>query len=215
MARDKVGMDVDICTNSGSFSCSVPLIGPHQVDNIAVAISLVEAWIGRHGSHLPHSDTSKYIRTGLEGVVWPGRLERISKHPPVFIDVGHSPDACRRVAETVGACLTGVRILLVIGVSANKAVEEIVHTLVPSAASIICTQAYHHGESAERIAAHVRAVAANTPIIVAPTIEDAVRLARDVATAQHMTVLVAGGLFLAAEFAVAWKGAKPQSLLFL
>jgi hypothetical protein len=60
----------------------------------------------------------------------------------------------------------------------------------------------------------VRQFAPSADIWEAGTIEEAVALAKQIATARSMTVLVAGGLFLAIEFHAAWKSSDPRLLRF-
>jgi dihydrofolate synthase/folylpolyglutamate synthase len=93
-------------------------------------------------------------------------------------------------------------------------VEEILQVLVPVAHAVICTRAYHKGERVERIASTVRRLALSTEVWEAVTIEEAAALAKQVALARGMTVVVAGGLFLAIEFRTAWEGSDPKQLRF-
>lgn len=214
-ARDVAfGMTLRVGWDDTSFEAFLPLVGTHQIENAAVAISLVRLWIK---SFLPETSDETLvagIKTGLGQVSWPGRLECISRSPRVFIDVGHSPDACARLAESVKAVLGDQPILLVTGVSSNKAVKEILRLLVPLGHTILCTRAHHNGEQVERIAAIVRELAPAAPLVQADTIEEAAALARRLAESNGMTVLVAGGLFLAIEFRVAWDGGDPTQLRF-
>jgi dihydrofolate synthase/folylpolyglutamate synthase len=191
------------------------LIGIHQLENIAVAVATVELWTSEFMPHLKASDLESAVKSGLQQTRWPGRFERISTDPACFIDVGHSPDACIRLVESVKKFLVGRRILLVTGVSANKAVSEILELLVPLGDQVICTRAYHNGEQVGRIAGLAREFAPCKVIHEAETIEAAATLARDLSTADDSVVLVAGGLFLAVEFQVAWEGGDPTRLSFL
>jgi dihydrofolate synthase/folylpolyglutamate synthase len=191
------------------------LIGIHQLENIAVAVSTVELWASEHMPHLKVADLESAVKSGLQHTRWPGRFERISTNPACFIDVGHSPDACLRLVESAKQFLIGRRILLVTGVSANKAVSEILKLLVPLGDQIICTRAYHNGEQVGRIASLARQIAPQNVIHEAGTIEAAATLARETASAEDLVVLVAGGLFLAVEFQVAWEGGDPTRLSFL
>ena len=100
------------------------------------------------------------------------------------------------------------------GVSSNKRVEEIVAGLVAIADTVICTRAYHHGSEVPVISAIARKYRSGIPIHEAATIEQAMTLARSLATERGLTILVAGGLFLAIEAACAWRGQDPQTLRF-
>jgi dihydrofolate synthase/folylpolyglutamate synthase len=208
-------MNVRLTSRNGlRLDVATPLVGTFQLDNIAIACALVELWARRHLPGLALEHLAGALATGLRSVRWPGRFELISTNPPVIIDVGHSPDACARVVESVRTFLAHRPVLLVTGVSADKAVEEMVRTLVPVAHGIICTRAYHKGESVQRIAGLVRCFAPSTELWEAGTIEEAAALARQLAGARDLTVLVAGGLFLAIEFRTAYSGSDPRRLRF-
>jgi dihydrofolate synthase/folylpolyglutamate synthase len=208
------GMEVRIAGRNTSFVATTPLVGTFQAENIAVACSLADLWAKEHLPDLAPQEFIAGVVRGLRDLRWPGRFERICADPPAWIDVAHTPDACSRLVESVRTFLSHRPILLVTGVSANKAVEDILKTLLPVAQSVICTRAYHMGEQVDRIADIVRRLAPTKGVWEAATIEEAVVLARQVAEARGMTVLVAGGLFLAVEFRTAWDGSDPRQLQF-
>jgi dihydrofolate synthase/folylpolyglutamate synthase len=207
-------MEVCIRNNNTCFLAATPLIGTFQTENVAIACSLADLWVRASLPAVTPEQFQAAVVRGLWEVRWPGRFERISANPPVWIDVGHTPDACSRLVETVKTFLGRQPILLVTGVSANKAVEDILKILVPVADGVICTRAYHNGEQVARIASVVRRLDRTNQVWEAGTIEDAAALAKQIAQAQGMTVLVAGGLFLAVEFRTAWEGSDPKQLQF-
>ena len=98
--------------------------------------------------------------------------------------------------------------------SRDKKAEEIIGALAPSFDTIICTAAHHKGADAEAIAAVARLANPEADIHVATAIADAVRLSRDLAKARQRRIYVAGGLFLAIEYATAARGGRPQDLHF-
>ena len=208
------GMIVRLVGNQIALLVKVPLVGTFQVENIAVACSLVECWAQAFLPNVTRDRFAEAVSHGLQQCKWPGRFECISTIPPVFIDVGHSPDACLRLVESVSMFMPHHAILLVTGVSSNKPVEAILNVLVPVARGIICTRAYHMGERVDRIANIVRRLDSSKEVWEADTIEEAAALARQLAEARGMTVLVAGGLFLAIEFRTAWEGSDPKQLRF-
>ena len=118
-------------------------------------------------------------------------------------------------AASSSSAVSRVALVLLAVIAAGAALYWLADILTPLASAVICTRAYHHGEAVDRIAGIVNSRLGDRPQWIAPTIEDAARLSREIATAHKMTVLVAGGLFLAVEFAVAWKGQNPQELKFL
>ena len=86
--------------------------------------------------------------------------------------------------------------------------------MAPSFDTIICTAAYHKGAAPQDIAAAARLANPGASIYIAETIEDAVRLSQEMARAEKQRIYVAGGLFLAIEYATVAKGVRAQDLNF-
>ena len=104
--------------------------------------------------------------------------------------------------------------ILVTGASGDKKADEIVGALAPSFDTIIATAAYHKGTNAQYIADAARRANPVADIQVAATIEDAVAVSRELAAAGKRKLYVAGGLFLAIEYATVAKGGRAQDLTF-
>ena len=145
---------------------------------------------------------------------WPGRLEAISQDPLTVIDVGHTPDGIRRSLASLLAIHGAGGWILVTGASQDKKADEIIGALAPSFDTIICTAAHHKGADAAGIAAAVRRGNPEADIHVATTIEDAVGLSQELAAMLNRRVYVAGGLFLAIEYATVAKGDRAEDLKF-
>jgi len=102
----------------------------------------------------------------------------------------------------------------VAGVSFDKSADEIVAALAPSFDTIICTSAHHKGADTKTVAAAVRKVNPQATVHIAATVEDAVGVSRALAASLHRKIYVAGGLFLATEYAVVASGGRAQDLRF-
>jgi dihydrofolate synthase/folylpolyglutamate synthase len=192
----------------------ISLPGGFQFNNAAIAIALFLLWLN-HAR--PGEDAAKIeaaVRSGLHDTKWPGRLEVIARQPLTVIDVGHSPDGIRQSLASLKTIHGAEGWILVVGVSRDKKAGEIAALLAPAFDSIVCTRAYHKGTDAEWIAAAARAANPSAAIHVAATIEDAVRVSRTLAESQNRKIFVAGGLFLAIEYATAARGGRAQELEF-
>jgi dihydrofolate synthase/folylpolyglutamate synthase len=154
------------------------------------------------------------VRSGLREARWPGRLEVIKQDPLTVIDVGHTPDGIRQSLASLKAIHGAEDWILVTGVSFDKNADEIAAALAPSFDTIICTAAHHKGADAKTIAAAVRKAHPQANVDVAATIEDAVAVSSGLARSQNRKIYVAGGLFLAIEYAVVAKGGRAQDLRF-
>ena len=104
--------------------------------------------------------------------------------------------------------------ILITGASRDKKADEIVGALAPAFDVIVCTAARHKGANAEDIAAAAARANPGANIQRATSIEEAVRLSRELAKAERRRIYVAGGLFLAIEYATIAKGDSAEDLKF-
>lgn len=113
-----------------------PLAGPHQILNAATAIATVEQ-LQAQGLAL----SVEGIRQGVQQVQWEGRLETVSRQPWVVLDGAHNRDSARCIRDALTTCFQYRRLILVLGISANKNLAGIVEELAPLAAVTIATRA--------------------------------------------------------------------------
>ena len=114
----------------------IPLAGPHQMLNAATAIATAEQL---RGQGLPISPEG--IRQGVKQVHWEGRLETVSRQPWVVLDGAHNRDSARCLREALMSCFQYRRLILVLGISANKNLEGIIEELTPLATLTVATRA--------------------------------------------------------------------------
>ena len=190
------------------------LLGAVQFNNAAIAVALFLLWLQRVQPRKAPERIEAAVRSGLRDTKWPGRLEIIARNPLTVIDVGHTPDGIRQSLASLKAIHGADNWILVTGASGDKKADEIVGHLAPSFDTIICTAAYHKGARAQLIAAAARRANPPADIHIAATIEDAVRVAGELAASRKRKLYVAGGLFLAIEYATAARGGRAQDLKF-
>jgi dihydrofolate synthase/folylpolyglutamate synthase len=195
-------------------SLEMSLLGTFQFNNAAIAIALFLLWLGHARSEATPDKIESAVRSGLREARWPGRLEPIRQDPLTVIDVGHTPDGVRQSLASLKAIHGAEGWILVTGVSFDKNADEIVAALAPSFDTVICTSAHHKGAHAKTVAAAVRKANPQATVHVAATIEDAVDVSQKLAASLHRKIYVAGGLFLAIEYAVVANGGRAQDLDF-
>jgi dihydrofolate synthase/folylpolyglutamate synthase len=195
-------------------SLDTGLLGTFQFNNAAIAIALFLLWLQRVRPAEPSAGIEAAVRSGLRDIDWPGRLEIIRRAPLTIIDVGHTPDGIRQSLASLQAVYGAQGWILVVGVSFDKKIEEIVGALAPSFDTIVCTMAHHKGGDAEDIAAAVRKIHPQATVHVAATIADAVGVSQTLAASLNRKIYVAGGLFTAIEFAVVARGGRAQDQNF-
>ena len=191
----------------------IPLAGAFQLNNAAIAATLFWLW-ARRASPSQTIPLETAIRTGLIDTRWPGRLELIRNDPLTVIDVGHTPDGITQALQGLTRAYGTGDWILVTGVSHDKKASEIVELLAPSFDAIICTSAHHKGSDPQAIAESARKANPKAAIEVAATIERAVALSTTKAAATNRKIFVAGGLFLAIEYAAIVNGERAQDLRF-
>jgi dihydrofolate synthase / folylpolyglutamate synthase len=190
------------------------LLGTFQFNNAAIAVALFLLWLRHARPGETPGKIESAVRSGLREARWPGRLELIRQDPLTVIDVGHTPDGIRQSLASLKAIHGAEGWILVIGVSFDKNADEIVAALAPSFDTVICTSAHHKGADAKTVAAAVRKANPQAEVHIAASVEDAVDVSRRLAAGRGRKIYVAGGLFLATEYAAVASGGRAQDLNF-
>jgi dihydrofolate synthase/folylpolyglutamate synthase len=223
--RDQIGIGGEAASATGQRfdfqfegydfrALDMSLLGKFQFNNAAIAVTLFLLWLGHMRPGEAAGTIEAAVRAGLRDARWPGRLEVIEREPLTVIDVGHTPDGIRQSLASLKDIYGTEDWILVAGASRDKNADGIVGALAPSFDTIICTAAYHKGADAERIAAAMRNANPEATVSIAATIEDAVGISRSLAASANKKIYVAGGLFLAIEYATIARGGRAQDLDF-
>jgi dihydrofolate synthase / folylpolyglutamate synthase len=170
----------------------IPLAGPHQLLNAATAVATAELL---QAQGLPISADA--IRVGVKQVQWEGRLETVSRQPWIVLDGAHNRDSARCLREALMTCFQYRRLILVLGISANKNLEGIIEELMPMAAVTVATRAMVPRAAPPQRVADL-AAKWGVPIIVEEDTQQA--LARAIAaTRPDDILLVTGSLYLVGD----------------
>ena len=223
--RDQIGISGESASASGQRfdfefgghafrSLEMHLLGSFQFNNASIAVTLFLLWLQQARPGEATGRIEAAVRSGLREVIWPGRLEVIKWDPLTVVDVGHTPDGIKQSLASLKAIHGADGWILVTGASRDKKANEIASALAPSFDTIICTPAHHKGAEAETIAAAVRMANPAATVHIAATIEDAVGLSQKLAASMQRKIYVAGGLFLAIEYAVVARGGRAEDLKF-
>ena len=158
----------------------ISLPGRHQVLNAALALKTIEI-VSKKSSHHASRITHHAIRNGLGNIKWQGRLEFISKEPPILIDGAHNPSAATILADSLKEIFFRVyrRIILVVGIMSDKDIRGIMAPLLPLAAEIILTApAYERAASPDVLSGH--AISLGFSCRKTYCIADAIAMAREI-----------------------------------
>lgn len=178
---------------AGRYQGLLPLRGAHQGQNAAVAIAAVEAFFG--GQPL----VPEVVEQGLVAATSPGRLQRIGQTPPLFIDAAHNPHGAAALARAVPTAIPHSRLVVVLGVLADKDAEGIVRALAPVADTFLAVSSDSpRALSADDLAA---GIARWTGQIVEAyeRLDEALYRARELAEVPGGAVLTTGSITLLGE----------------
>jgi dihydrofolate synthase / folylpolyglutamate synthase len=115
-----------------------PLVGRHQLRNIALAIATAIEL----ASHDFSGITPSSIEEGIRETHWPGRFQVLpanDSHPEVVFDVAHNPAGAWALRSTLSAAYDGRPLVFVFGAMRDKAIGEIAEILFPLAERVIAT----------------------------------------------------------------------------
>lgn len=134
------------------------------------------------------------IERGIREVRWPGRLEKVSTRPDVYLDGAHNPAGCAALASYIRMMKGDRKVWLVFGLMRDKAVSEMADLLFPLADHLVLTAPKQpRALRPEALAEH----AGGAPHLIVPDMEAALEIVR--AAPPDDLVFIAGSLFLVAE----------------
>ncbi len=181
---------------------SPALVGAHQIDNAGLAIAALLAFDD-------HRIDAAAIGRGLQTVVWPARMQRLSAGPlgartaavgsDLWLDGGHNPHGARAASDAMRqmAARDGRPVTIILGLLANKDAKGVLEAFVSLAPRLILTgfaaEAAAKPESLAGIAKSVGLAAE-----IADDVSDAVARATD-AHGPSPHILICGSLYLAGE----------------
>jgi dihydrofolate synthase/folylpolyglutamate synthase len=116
-----------------------PLIGRHQLRNIALAIASADE-LSKQGFPV----TAGSVERGIRQTRWPARFQVIPASagaPEYVLDVAHNPAGAWALRSTLSACYEGRWLTLVFGAMRDKAIGEMTEILFPLADRVIATHA--------------------------------------------------------------------------
>jgi dihydrofolate synthase / folylpolyglutamate synthase len=172
-----------------------PLVGRHQLRNVALAIAAAEE-LGKQGFPV----TADSIERGIVRTHWPGRFQVIpatAGWPERILDVAHNPAGAWSLRSTLSAVYEDRPLTIVFGAMRDKAIGEIAEILFPLAERVIATQADSpRSASAQEI--REAAVRTSTEIEEALEVSSALDRARAHAGPQGL-VVVTGSIYIVGE----------------
>jgi len=171
----------------------IPLLGRHQLINASLAVAAIEAARRHRGLRV----TEAQIREGLARVSWPGRLEVICNRPLVVLDGAHNYDGALALKQALQELFSYQRLILVLGMLADKEREKITGVLAPLAQRVIVTRPdSSRAGDWEKIALYARKFTPHVEVI--RDISQAIELALGLAGPEDL-ICATGSLYMIAD----------------
>ncbi|MBT9171762.1 MAG: Folylpolyglutamate synthase [Syntrophomonadaceae bacterium] len=171
---------------------SIGLLGRHQLVNAASALAALECL-----PSVPISEAA--VRRGLAAARWPGRLEIYSRNPLVLVDGAHNVDGALALRRALTELLDGRKLYLVLGILADKAVEEMLSLLAPLAtAGLLATRPDNVRAADPYVVAELARAYTRATVQVTPNVPAALEAALSAAKPEE-AVCVAGSLYTVSE----------------
>ena len=185
------GRLVDLYTPAAAYEgVYLPVHGPYQGDNAAVALAAVEAFFGAPLA-------PEVVAEAFAGLQLPGRLEVVSRHPVTVLDGAHNPAgalaATAALDEAFGPAVTGR--VLVIGMLQGRDPIEMLQCFDAGRARLVvaCPPPSPRALPAAEVAAAARAL--GTDAEETASVAEAVATALALAGEQEL-VHVTGSLYV-------------------
>jgi len=178
--------------SSANKSLDLGLLGRHQIDNAAVAISLAELLRGE-GFTISHSA----IAAGLKTVKHPARLELIPYKPSFLIDGAHNPAGAQSLRAYVDE-LEPRPLTLVFGAMRDKQLEQMGEILFPIADTLILTLIDNPRSASIESLRTIASRVAKGRVLTSHSSAEALRIAIAKTPAEGL-ICIAGSLYLAGE----------------
>lgn len=128
----KIIQSLIVNTAKDSYRVSLALLGVHQIQNCNVVINSCEALM-----NMGVKITKESILNGLKEVKWPGRMEIMRKNPLVVLDGAHNIDGIKKLSESIDKYFKYKNMILILGILADKQVEEMINVICPKASRVI------------------------------------------------------------------------------
>jgi dihydrofolate synthase/folylpolyglutamate synthase len=173
-----------------------PLVGRHQLRNIALAIAAAEE-LSR--DRYPNISAAT-IERGIRETHWPGRFQILAAaaaNPEVVFDVAHNPAGAWALRSTLSAAYEDRPLTFVFGAMRDKAIGEIAEILFPLAERVIAT---HADNPRAATPAEIREAAHRVAVEIeeAPDVPIALAKARAAAGTKGL-VVVTGSIYIVGE----------------
>jgi dihydrofolate synthase / folylpolyglutamate synthase len=172
----------------------LPLIGRHQVENCAAAIGALEVL----SENSVIKTNNEMVINALAKVKCPARIEVISKSPLIVLDTAHTVSSMKILRESIKENLSFKKLIVVIGLSADKDIAGILREIACATDDLILTRTGNPREAnPEQMAVTAKRFYHKKPMVI-EEIDEALKEAERIAK-QDDLICITGSFFLAGK----------------
>jgi len=171
-----------------------PLIGRHQLRNVALAIAAAEE-LSKQGFAI----TPEAIERGIRETRWPGRFQVLPSQggsPEYVLDVAHNPAGAWALRSTLSACYEDRPLTFIFGAMRDKAIGEMAEILFPLAERVIATRAENPRSATVD---EIRQAAVRTSADIQPAEDVAAALDQVQGLVPPHVVVITGSIYIVGE----------------
>jgi dihydrofolate synthase/folylpolyglutamate synthase len=173
-----------------------PLVGRHQLRNVALAIATAEK-LNQQGFT---GITASTIERGIRETKWPGRFQVLPAHagwPEMVLDVAHNPAGAWALRSALSEHYDDRPLIFVFGAMRDKAISEMTEILFPLAHQVIATRPQNPRSASPQ---EIQQAASRTGAEIEPIDDVAEALERaGVGSASGAVIVVTGSMYLVGE----------------
>ena len=172
----------------------LPLVGRHQVENCATAIGALDV-LAENGIIETNNEN---IINALAKVKCPARIEVISESPLIVLDTAHTVSSMKILRESIKENFSFKKLIVVIGLSADKDIEGILKEIAFVADDLILTRTGNPREAEpEKMAVTAKRFYRKNPMVI-EDIDEALKEAKRIAEKDDL-ICITGSFFLAGK----------------
>lgn len=167
------------------------LLGDFQLQNLTVALTALMV-LKQQGYNI----AAEHIARALSALHHPGRMELISNHPPIMLDVAHNPQAARTLSRSLATLFPGQQSVLVCGILDDKDSMGILNELGRNCRTCVVTRPEgERGANWYRVAEQWQALCPDKEVLMEENIEEAVKAGMERLKAGEY-LLIAGSFYI-------------------
>jgi dihydrofolate synthase/folylpolyglutamate synthase len=208
VGRDVLINDIKVTKRNGTYGteCEIrtwkknykniflPLVGRHQVENCAAAIGSLEV-LSETGVIKVDNEL---IINALAKIRCPARIEVISTNPLIVLDTAHTVASMKILRESIKENFSFNKLVLIIGLSADKDIEGVLKEISCIADNLILTRTGNPREAEpEQMAVTAKRFSQNNLMVIEDIVE-ALKEAKRIAKKDDL-ICITGSFFLAGK----------------